>query len=89
MLRGDACVYLLAVLTHNAHAHCDWCEAMHACAFFVCVVVNEYMLTVIAARQYTYVLERVFGSLLTVLCARPCMYRGTSIFSLFCVTIWT
>jgi hypothetical protein len=34
---------------HKVHGHCDGCEAMHACAF-LCVVVNEYMLTVISAR---------------------------------------
>jgi hypothetical protein len=24
------------VLMYKAHAQCDWCEAMHACALFVC-----------------------------------------------------
>jgi hypothetical protein len=58
----------------KAHAHCGFCcEVMHARASFLCAVVNEYMITAMATRQCTHALECVFGRLLTVLCARPCM----------------
>jgi hypothetical protein len=54
-------VLVLRVLMHKAHAHCDCCEAMHACDGERVLASTRRMLTVIAARRCMGVWACVFG----------------------------
>jgi len=53
---GSVCLGLV-----KAHAHCDCCEAMHACVFVRVWACTRRMLTVIAVRRYMHVFLCVFG----------------------------
>ena len=54
---GSVCLGL-----YKAHAHCDWCEAMHACVGVSVFACTRRMLTVIAARRCMHVSECVFST---------------------------
>ena len=53
---GSECLGL-----YKVHAHCDCCEAMHACVGVCAWACRKRMLTVIAARRCMHVLECVSG----------------------------
>jgi hypothetical protein len=54
---------------NKAHAHCDCCEAMHACVEVCVWDWSRRMLTVIAARRCMHVFLCVFG-LVQGVCSR-------------------
>jgi hypothetical protein len=52
---GNVCFAL-----YQVHAHCDCCQAMHACVGVCVLLCIRCMLTVIAARRCMHVWECVF-----------------------------
>jgi hypothetical protein len=53
---GSECLGLV-----KAHAHCDCCDAMHACVGVCVWACIRHMLTVTAATRCMHVSECVFG----------------------------